>query len=402
MFSTSNDAQIVFTPTTSSALPQICLPKDKTYVLTAVGLPADARITVARLNIQRTDNTARLKNGEPCASPVGGADKVIGRSPYMIGECAATACADSPNIVIEGGFCYEFTYTGTAGGYAEIYSTETPPMVKDCGCFPCVDTSWAFTGGLRCTIDKNSVEREEISNCKTTRWVVDHAAEWTDSGEHRCAGENVESKWTSECGGVEWRVLRPVVWVDTIETRCFEHIVQKKQINDCGKFRWSDTTGVCGYSPSVPMIVSDGCGGCGDSVLGFMFHPDEPRDPVATVAIDDCDGIVYGYIYPSAGAGHTIKMDTCDGNISGYFANKSTTAPEIVDCGCASTASVNNIVINVPPQQANIENNVIVPAPPSSEVSTVPAPPSSEVSTVPAPPSSEVSTEWKDPFFDPF
>ncbi|CAM3861382.1 hypothetical protein [Avibacterium endocarditidis] len=88
----------------------------------------------------------------------------------------------------------------------------------------------------------------------------------------------------------------------------------------------------CGYQASVPLPISlDDGDCCGVMFMGYLFHPNETRDPEATVKIYDCEKFV-GYAYPTAGDGHTLPIEECNGTIVGYAVNNSPTAPEIIQC----------------------------------------------------------------------
>lgn len=157
--------------------------------------------------------------------------------------------------------------------------------IEPCGC-PCVDTSW----------------------------------EWT--GDERINGDVVERKFQSNCGNFKWENARSVVWMPTGEERCIDHIVNIKEVNEFGKFRWTTTDKSCGYSPSLTI---------NDDVVGYIFDPNEPIDPAASVALTDCDGNVLGYAYPQADTGRTVKIEDCDGNVIAYAVNQSSTAPVAVN-----------------------------------------------------------------------
>lgn len=90
----------------------------------------------------------------------------------------------------------------------------------------------------------------------------------------------------------------------------------------------------CGYQASVPMPISiDNGDCCGSKFMGYIFHPNETRDPDATVEIRDCNGKLWGYAYPSAGDGHTLAIEMCGGDIVGYAVNNSETAPrQLMGC----------------------------------------------------------------------
>lgn len=130
-------------------------------------------------------------------------------------------------------------------------------------------------------------------------------------------------------------------WQTTGSERCNQHFVEQEEISNCGNLRWTRTQKRCGYYASVPLAVTldDGeC--CGDTVMAYMFHPDETRDPDATVPVTDCNGKIHGYIYPQAGDGHTVPVEECGGNVVGYAVNNSATAPQqAVGCGQTSASA---------------------------------------------------------------
>ncbi|WP_439327609.1 hypothetical protein [Lonepinella sp. BR2357] len=120
-------------------------------------------------------------------------------------------------------------------------------------------------------------------------------------------------------------------WETTGAERCNQHFVEQEEISNCGNVRWTRTEKRCGYYASVPIVFDVDDGHCGDKQIGYLFHPNETRDPDATVAISDCNGIV-GYAYPQAGDGHTVPIAECENGIIGYAVNNSATAPQITEC----------------------------------------------------------------------
>ena len=238
---------------------------------------------------------------------------------------------------------------------------------------PCVDSAWAWTGAERC--NGAYVEREYKSNCDNIDWRIERAVTWVDTGNYRCGATTTEVEQRNDCGSTRWISGVPFVWSDTGLTRCTATKVQKQQenqckqvrwvdaeslawvetgqkkcenhlivveeVNNCGTKRWTTTTEVCGYSPSVPFVIEvfDGC--CGGNQVGYMYHPDEDKDPAATVAVTDCDGVVWGYIYPTATTGRTLPVGACDEQPIGYAVNQSTTAPSFAQCG-------GDVIVNVP------------------------------------------------------
>lgn len=232
---------------------------------------------------------------------------------------------------------------------------------------PCIDTAWDWTGGERC--NGGFVEREYKSNCGTIDWRVEREVSWVDTGKVRCTTTGTEKEQKNDCGVTKWVAGGALTWTATGEIRCKNHVIENKEINDCGDTRWTTTTEVCGYSPSVPFVIEvfDGC--CGGNQVGYMYHPDEDRDPSATVAVEDCDGVVWGYIYPTVATGRTLPVGGCGETPIGYAVNQSTTAPSFAQCG-------GDIIVNVP--KTTVENTVnveptpievIVPEPPRSVLS---------------------------------
>ena len=232
---------------------------------------------------------------------------------------------------------------------------------------PCIDAVWDWTGGERC--NGGFVEHEYKSNCGTIEWRVEREIVWVDTGQVRCSSSGIEKEQKNDCGVTRWVAGGALTWTDTGETRCKNHVIENKEVNDCGDTRWTVTTEVCGYSPSVPIVIEvfDGC--CGGNQVGYMYHPDEPRDPAATVAVEDCDGVVWGYIYPTVATGRTLPVGGCGEVPIGYAVNQSTTAPSFAQCG-------GDVIVNVP--KTTVENTVnveptpievIVPEPPRSVLS---------------------------------
>lgn len=122
-------------------------------------------------------------------------------------------------------------------------------------------------------------------------------------------------------------------WQTTGAERCNQHFVEVEEVSNCGNTRWRKTTKRCGYYASVPIpIVLDENEGCGSKFIGYLFHPNETRDPDATVEVRDCDNKLWGYAYPKAGDGHTLPIEECGGNIIGYAVNNSATAPQTIGC----------------------------------------------------------------------
>lgn len=118
-------------------------------------------------------------------------------------------------------------------------------------------------------------------------------------------------------------------WETTGNERCNQHFVEQEEISNCGNLRWTRTTKRCDYYASVPIPITLDEGDCCPSqFMGYLFHPNETRDPDATVEIRDCEGVLHGYAYPKAGDGHTLPIEACSGTIVGYAVNNSATAPQ--------------------------------------------------------------------------
>lgn len=118
-------------------------------------------------------------------------------------------------------------------------------------------------------------------------------------------------------------------WETTGVERCNQHFIEIEELSNCGNLRWTRTNKRCGYYASVPIpITLDEGDCCGSVFMGYLFHPDETRDPDATVEIRDCENKLWGYAYPIAGDGHTLPIEICDGLVVGYAVNNSATAPQ--------------------------------------------------------------------------
>ncbi|MFZ7136632.1 hypothetical protein ACLSZP_09660 [Avibacterium avium] len=117
-------------------------------------------------------------------------------------------------------------------------------------------------------------------------------------------------------------------WEATGTERCYQHFVEQEEVSNCGNIRWSRTQKRCGYHATVPLPISlDDGDCCNNTFMGYLFHPNETRDPAATVEIRDCQGKLWGYAYPDAGDGHTLAIEECDGTVVGYAVNRSDSAP---------------------------------------------------------------------------
>lgn len=166
-----------------------------------------------------------------------------------------------------------------------------------------------------------SIELHETESDGCLACICDRPCEitsWTDTGQVRCTGTNVEKEEESNCGTKRWVAVGPLTWTPTGAERCVGFKTEVQEVNDCGSTRWRITTETCGYCPSLP--VSCGC------EPGFGYHIDDPKDPAATVEMAPCPGdtsVDSLWLYPTSGPGHTVKITDCDGVLIGYAANRS-------------------------------------------------------------------------------
>lgn len=93
----------------------------------------------------------------------------------------------------------------------------------------------------------------------------------------------------------------------------------------------------CHDEPTEPLpIIEEGCGGA-FTRIAWMYGPYDNKDPKATVEVTGCDGTIAGYIYPTAGPGHTIPVKSCgDGGtkIVGFASNNSSAASQMFNSEC--------------------------------------------------------------------
>jgi hypothetical protein len=105
------------------------------------------------------------------------------------------------------------------------------------------------------------------------------------------------------------------------------------------------------------------CGGCPQET-GYMYRTGDNTDPAATVAVLDCNGDTVGYIYPTAGVGHTVPYYDGGDTAIGYLSNQSTCAPdEIQSCTTVATAPAVYPTLSVLGQVLSISggNSVLLP-----------------------------------------
>lgn len=264
--------------------------------VTAYGLVGNDCLTF-RL-VQQTAERNRFE-GRECVTYLPTPEQISQATNYRVGDCEPTLHAKRNIIYIVDRGSYLPVLHGSESAGSLIVEVEPVNMgefskaqlgIDPCGCL-CVETNWTFTGNERIDLrdDVEIVLRELVSNC----------------------------------GNKKWSEYRLVKWWETGITRCKNNKIQIQEQSERGVIRWQETEEVCGVSPSVPIIIDD----CGCAYIGYLFHANEPRDPLATVAISDCDQIV-GYAYERAGQGRTLAIKDCNGKIYGYAANRSNTAPE--------------------------------------------------------------------------
>lgn len=92
----------------------------------------------------------------------------------------------------------------------------------------------------------------------------------------------------------------------------------------------------------LPMVEEGVCGGPSFVKMAWMFSPYDNKDPAATVEVQNCDGDVVGYVYPTAGPGHTVPVKACTDNgveVIGFAVNNSASAAQMIafepGCGCS-------------------------------------------------------------------
>jgi hypothetical protein len=123
-------------------------------------------------------------------------------------------------------------------------------------------------------------------------------------------------------------------------------------VSNCG----SSVSGTAETDPAVIPPVEEVVVYCASQALpggGFYYHYADSRDPAATVALTDCNGSIFGYVYPTPGPGHTVQMKSCcpEQETIGWGVNRSNcnVEPNMIeiyqamclmakpDCGCSET-----------------------------------------------------------------
>lgn len=173
---------------------------------------------------------------------------------------------------------------------------------------------WTETEAIRCT--DTGVEVQEKNQCGQTRWRYKEELKWTETGAAKCTENGYEVQESNQCGLLRWVVKSPIEWTPTGEQRCANNLIEVQEINQCGFTRWRLTDTACDYDASYPLPG-----------YGFMYQPGDAVDPEATVEMNECNGTVMGWLYPTPRVGATVAVRNCQGEILGYARNRSETAP---------------------------------------------------------------------------
>lgn len=187
--------------------------------------------------------------------------------------------------------------------------------------------AWTPTGNHQCT--STEYQREERNQCGDTRWVKEDDLVWTATGNRQCVGGEYQREEANQCGGTRWVKIDDIVWTATGAERCGpSSLVEVEEINQCGGTRWAPTTRDCKEDQYIATLPLPCC--------GLAYRPTDPRDPAATVELEDCIGEnVIGYIYPTPreGASVPVTADECDsvccgsGDLLGFAVNPTGDCP---------------------------------------------------------------------------
>lgn len=239
--------------------------------------------------------------GDATVWSVSGTD-TAGLTPAMQG-CPVECCVPDPN-----------SFTGT-GIYRCVLATDKveEQFVDNCGNTEwreVADIDWQPTGNRICLRDwdlangvPGTMQVEMRSDCGDLKWVDGGDQTWTRTGAKKCDpdGETMHYQVSNNCGDLDWITEVDQEWTDTGAERCENKLVQRQQVNQCGEIRWEDTAEHCGYFATLYLPCS-----------GAAYRPGE-QPPDATVAVEDCDGNVLGYIYPEPQGGATTPViEGCD------------------------------------------------------------------------------------------
>jgi hypothetical protein len=129
------------------------------------------------------------------------------------------------------------------------------------GCPPvcCEDEeqTWTETGEQRCTGE--NIERRELSNCGNYRWVdTGTAVEWLPSGAIICSRTDNTTllEEFNQCGERRLVPGPEQEWVSNCCHECVDFTCRRSEVNQCGFVRWVDTGEPCGESRhSVTSVV---------------------------------------------------------------------------------------------------------------------------------------------------
>jgi hypothetical protein len=97
-------------------------------------------------------------------------------------------------------------------------------------------------------------------------------------------------------------------------------------------------------------IDSGNCTDLSCCEIGYAYRDGDVVDPLATVAVTNCAGANDGFIYPTAGVGHTVPYYDGGAVVLGYLSNQSTCAPDQVSLvSSSSTTDVKVVAASVAP-----------------------------------------------------
>jgi hypothetical protein len=97
-------------------------------------------------------------------------------------------------------------------------------------------------------------------------------------------------------------------------------------------------------------IDSGNCTDLSCCEIGYAYRDGDVIDPLATVAVTNCAGANDGFIYPTAGVGHTVPYYDGGAVVLGYLSNQSTCAPDqVTSVSSSSTTDVKVVAASVAP-----------------------------------------------------